>query len=87
MLFQDEPGISLTSNDSLTLVLTINVSEADSGSLASKEGVPYYCRARNNLGTARSQAVTLRYPSKWKEKKDKEEEREKEKEKNREMDR
>ena len=61
-LSPDEPGISLSS-DSLTLVLIINVAEADSKRLASKEGVPYYCLARNNLGTARSHAVTLRYPS------------------------
>ena len=54
-------GISL-SNDSLTLSLIINVSEADSNTLASKDGVPYYCLARNNLGTARSREVTLRYP-------------------------
>ena len=73
MLSQDEPGLSLISNDSLTLVLTINVSVADSGSLASEEGVPYYCLAQNELGIARSQAVTLRYPSKWKEKEEREE--------------
>ena len=73
-LSEDEPGISLIiSNDSFTLVLTINVSEADSGKLASEEGIPYYCQAQNSLGTARSQAVTLRYPSKQKEKEEKEE--------------
>ena len=55
-------GISL-GNDSLTLSLMINVSEADGSTLASMDGVSYYCLGRNNLGTARSQAVTLRYPS------------------------
>lgn len=60
-LSPDYPGISL-SNDSPTLSLMINVSEADSSTLASADGVSYYCLASNNLGTARSQAVTLLYP-------------------------
>ena len=65
-LSPDKPGISLK-NYSSTLVLTINVSEANRSTLASKDGVQYYCLARNNLGTARSQAVTLRYPSEQRE--------------------
>ena len=61
-LSQDDPGISLSS-DSVTLVLTITVSEAGIDRLASTEGVPYYCQARSNLGTARSQEVILKYPT------------------------
>ena len=77
-LSPDEPGISLTnetttnetftdeilSSDYPVLVLTINVSEADSATIASTDGVSYYCLASNDLGIARSQPVTLQYPSK-----------------------
>ena len=49
----------------LMLVLTINTSEANSSTLGSKEGTPYFCLANNVLGRARSQEVTIRYPSKF----------------------
>ena len=43
------------------LVLTIVVSLEDSATLASEEGIPYFCLASNVVGTARSRAITLKY--------------------------
>ena len=63
MFPENDPRITLT-NIPPALVLTIMVSLEDSGTLASEEGIPYFCLASNVLGTARSRAVMLRYPGK-----------------------
>ena len=59
----DDPRITSISFPPM-LVLTIVASLEDSSTLASEEGIPYFCLASNILGTARSQPVMLRYPSK-----------------------
>lgn len=61
-IFPESDGRVALINFPPVLTLTLVVSLAESSTLASKEGIPYFCLARNTLGTARSQAVTLRYP-------------------------
>ena len=58
---ENDTGIMLITFPAM-LILTLNVSETDSSTLGSEEGIPYFCLASNVLGTARSRAVNIRYP-------------------------